>query len=101
MAPRTGASRPGSSSVSRACIVQAYPTIPRSDDNKDAVDPAGYAIAQTRGMSADFVLILRDRPLVNSPALEGWPRAAIRGQYRSTVPHPDHRLSSRTSVPEP
>jgi len=44
-------------------------------------------------MSADFVLIRGDRPLGNSPAFEGWPRAAIRAaaagptSCRNTAPH--------------
>src|SRR5437867_4096036 len=44
-------------------------------------------------MSADLVLILGDRPLGNSPAFEGWPRAAIRAaaagptSCRNTAPH--------------
>ena len=37
-------------------ILGAYPTIPRSDDNKDAVI-APISLCPNRGKSADFVLI--------------------------------------------
>src|SRR2546426_12624514 len=45
---------------------QAYPTIPRSNDNKDAVILPGtrpFSYRQNRGIRADFVLILGDKPL--------------------------------------
>jgi len=45
---------------------QAYPTIPRSNDNKDAVILPGtrpFSYRQNRGIGADFVLILGDKPL--------------------------------------
>jgi len=44
--------------ASRAVAVAlgAYPTIPRSDDNKDAVI-APISLCPNRGTSADFVLI--------------------------------------------
>ncbi len=50
------------------------PTIPRSNDNKDVMILPGtlpFLYRKTRGMSADFVLLLGDRRLRNSPASEG------------------------------
>ena len=37
-------------------VLRGYPTIPRSDDNKDAVI-APISLCPNRGKSADFVLI--------------------------------------------
>ena len=37
-------------------VLRAYPTIPRSDDNKDAVI-VPISLCPNRGKSADFVLI--------------------------------------------
>jgi len=49
----------GSSTRRQTCshrILGAYPTFPRSDDNKDAVI-ASISLCPNRGKSIDFVLI--------------------------------------------
>ena len=46
----------GGAETSSHRILGAYPTIPRSDDNKDAVI-APISLCPNRGTSADFVLI--------------------------------------------